>query len=288
MPLKRKIEHSQNFIRQPETVRNLLILSNIQPNDLVIEIGPGRGIITRELLKQAGQVIAIELDARFSEELFALERADHLQLIIGDFLEWELPNTPYKVFSNIPFNYTSDIINKLASSENKASDIYLVMQLSAAWRFVGPPYQKNSLMSILLSLEFAINILTEIDRESFNPVPSVKIVFVHFRRRSEPLVSKADVQLFRDFVVYGYTQWAPTALEAFGKVFTKRQRSIIARSQKLKHLKPSELSIEQWIELFTTFSQVVSDEKKLLVEGQEKRLIEQQKNVQKSYRTREN
>jgi len=287
MSVERKIEHSQNFIRQSDTVKDLLRKSNIQSSDLVVEIGPGKGIITRELLKQAREVIAIEHDARFSEKLLALERANHLQLVVGDFLEWELPSTAFKVFSNIPFNYTSDIVNKLTSSTNLPTDIYLVMQQSAAHRFIGTPYQKNSLISILLSIDYTIKILAEIDKECFVPKPSVNIVFVHFSRHSEQLIPKTDEQLFRDFVVYGYTQWALTILEAFKKVFTKRQRSIIAKTQKLGDLKPSDLSLDQWIGLFKTFSKYVSDKKKLIIKGQEKRLNMQQRNIEKSHRTRE-
>lgn len=140
---QRRIEHSQNFIRHPKLVRELLELSNISTNDLVIEIGSGKGMITRELVKSAGRVIAIERDRTFSEELSEINESSNFQLVIEDFMKWQLPRENYKVFSNIPFNYTADIVSKLTTSDRKPTDIYLIMQETAAHRFIGMPHKKK-------------------------------------------------------------------------------------------------------------------------------------------------
>ena len=92
---QRRIEHSQNFIRHPKLVRELLELSNISTNDLVIEIGSGKGMITRELVKSAGRVIAIERDRTFSEELSEINESSNFQLVIEDFMKWQLPRENY-------------------------------------------------------------------------------------------------------------------------------------------------------------------------------------------------
>lgn len=283
---QRKIEHSQNFIRHPKLVRQLLELSNINSSDLVVEIGPGRGIITRELVKSAGRVIAIERDRRFSEELSKISGSGNFQLVIDDFMKWRLPHENYKVFSNIPFNYTADIVTKLTTSERKPTDIYLIMQETAAHRFIGMPYERNSQISILLSVEFSIEVLQKINRDYFEPRPNVSIVFVHFAKRDMPLVSNANLQDFRDFVVFGYNQWSPTVIDSFGKVFTNRQRALIVRSLNLSGLKPSDLSTEQWIELYNIYSKYVNKDKKNLVRGSEKRLIKNQSKLIKQHRTR--
>jgi 23S rRNA (adenine-N6)-dimethyltransferase len=291
MSFQRDLRHSQNFIRRPELVKELLKLTEISPNDLVVEIGPGKGVITRELLKRVGRIIAIERDSKFSEELSLLNNLGNLQLVIDDFLEWQLPQNKYKVFSNIPFNYTADIVNKLTSSDNLPTDIYLIMQEAAAHRFAGVPYNENSLISILIGVNFSVQILREIDRESFEPKPNVNVVFVHFDRyaRSQiprSLIPDDEQQLFRDFVVYGYTQWEPTVLSAFSKVFTQRQQSIIAKSQKIEGLKPTDLTIDQWIGLFKTFRKYVSENKKHRVRGSEEHLTKQKKRLHKQHRTR--
>lgn len=288
MSHQRRIEHSQNFIRNSNLVKELLELTQIEHTDLVIEIGPGKGIITKELLKRAGRVIAIERDPQFSDNLLLLKKEGDFQLVIGDFLKWQIPRDKFKVFSNIPFNYTADIVNKLVNSpENSPTDIYLIMQEAAAHRFIGAPYEQNSLISTLLAIDYTVNILRKINRDNFDPKPNITISFVHFGRRVKALIPINEKQFFRDFIVFGYTKWAPTVLESFNKVFTKRQRLIIAKSQKLNGLKPTELSIEQWIILYKSFSQYVDESRKNLVYGSEKRLQKQQNKLEKSYRTRE-
>lgn len=286
MTFNRQVEHSQNFIRRPQLVRQLLGLSNINSSDLVIEIGPGKGIITRELVKTAGRVIAIERDRRFSEELSEINNSGNFQLVINDFVKWQLPREDYKVFSNIPFNYTADIVSKLTTSERKPTDIYIIMQESAAYRFIGAPYEKNSQISILLSVEFSVEIIQKINRDYFEPRPNVNIVFAHFAKHATPLIQKTNLEDFRDFVVYGYNQWSPTVIDAFRKVFTNKQRSLITRNLKLANLKPSDLTKEQWIDLYNTYVKHVGDDKKSLVHGSEKRLKQSQSKLAKQYRTR--
>ncbi|MFH1032033.1 MAG: rRNA adenine dimethyltransferase family protein [Chloroflexota bacterium] len=287
MSPERELKHSQNFIRQPGVVRELLGLSNINLRDLVIEIGPGKGMITRELLKQAGRVIAVERDAKFAEELSSLNIRGNLQLVICDFLKWQPPQEEYKVFSNIPFNYTADIVGKLTSSDNLPTDIYLIMQEAAAYRFAGMRYYKNSQVSILTAVDFEVRIIRKIGRDYFEPRPKVSIVFAHFDRRPRPLVPGKDQQHFRDFVIYGYNQWAPTVLEAFSKIFSKKQLSIITRLQNLEGLKPSDLTLDQWFGLFDTYCRYANEDKQHHIRGSEKHLRNMQKKLDKRYRTRE-
>lgn len=286
MPSKRKLRHSQNFIYQPELVEELLEMTNIDRNDLVVEIGPGKGTITQELLKRAGRVIAIERDTMLAAELSPLKARSNLELVVGDFLKWELPNVDYKVFSNPPFNYTADIVYKLTSYDTAPTNTYLIMQQAAAYRFAGMPYERNSQISILLGVEFTIEVMRQISRDHFRPRPNVNIVFVHFAKRTQPLISRVDLLDFRDFVIYGYNQWAPTALDAFKGVFSTRQLSIIKRTQNIEGLKPSDLTVDHWIELFGTFCQHVNQRTRNRVYGSEKRLKIQQDGLTKMHRTR--
>ena len=288
---KRKISHSQNFIRNNSLVNELLSMTNISSKDLVIEIGPGNGIITTELLGHAGKVIAIERDTYLAKELIKSNKDNQLEVIQGNFLVWELPTKRYKVFSNIPFNYTADIVNKLISADVAPEDMFLIMQEAAAHRFIGLPFTRNSLTSILLSVDFSVNILRKIDQNNFAPKPNVTITFVHFHKKDKSYLEIAQIpeseeQLFRDFIVFGYTQWAPTILKAYEDVFSRKQLSIISNSQKLKGLKPTDLDIDQWASLYKTFSRYAKPEKQQIVMGSEKRLINQQDKLDKINRTK--
>jgi len=284
---KRKLSHSQNFLKNPEFVKGLIDKTGIDANDLVVEIGSGRGIITELLANKARRVIGVELDDRlFADLRKRFQKYPNVEIIRADFLKWELPPEPYKVFSNIPFNMTTDIVIKLLSAGNPPTVAYLVMQDKAAERFIGDPLSKNTQMSILLKPYFEMAIVARIDKKQFVPVPQVDAVLVMFKRREMPLVEPQLTQLFRDFVVYGYNQWKPTVLEAFEKIFSHKQRVILEKKADIRGATPRDLNLGQWLVLFAAFVDYVSGDKKAAVEGAEERLKKQQEQLQKQFRTR--
>jgi 23S rRNA (adenine-N6)-dimethyltransferase len=127
-----KLSHSQNFLRDPKLVEKLVQNSSLK-NDVVIEIGSGKGIITDMLSKHSKRVLAVEADKNLHAELgekFA--SFPNVEIYQQNFLEFPLPKYEYKVFSNIPFNITADIVRKLFDSENSPVDSYLIMQNTRA------------------------------------------------------------------------------------------------------------------------------------------------------------
>lgn len=283
----RKLSHSQNFLKSPKFVESLLDKTDINSNDLVVEIGPGKGIITHQLLKHAGRVSAVELDEKLASNLRAVfNNNSNINIINADFLKGQLPKEPYKVFANIPFNMTADIVKKLVEDKNPPEIAYLIMQDKAAERFIGEPLVKDSQTSILLKPWFEMKIIERIDKREFIPIPNVNAVLFMLRKRVVSLINSHPHQLFRDFVIYGYNQWKSTILEAFGKVFSPKQRSILARELDVERAKPSDLTVEHWLKLFDTFVKYVPEDKKELVKGAEQRLKTQQSKLQKLHRTR--
>ena len=284
--MKRRLSHSQNFFRETAAVRELVGKVNIATEDVVVEIGSGKGIITLELAKKARKVIAVEVDKQlYSELIEKLRGLDNVELINADFMTWALPRQPYKVFANIPFNMTAEIVGKLIGDEHSPELTYLIMQEKATERFVGQPVAKDTQISILLKNEFEAEIITKINRREFVPRPKVDAVLLMLKKRYKPLVRTKDRQIWRDFVVYGYNQWKPTILEAFVKVFSHEQR------QKLEQVvgrktKPREVRVEQWVALFEYFKENVADDKKVLVAGAERKLKMRQDKLQKIHRTR--
>src|SRR3989338_1161928 len=104
----RQISHSQNFSQDHRLIEKLVRRSNIGPDDLVVEIGAGHGEITRVLSHYCQAVIAIEKDQKLSNQLRNnLSLKSNVTIFNVDILGFKFPNGPYKVFSNIPFNYTA-------------------------------------------------------------------------------------------------------------------------------------------------------------------------------------
>jgi 23S rRNA (adenine-N6)-dimethyltransferase len=282
------LSYSQNFLRKPQFVSSLVEISSINEKDTVIEIGAGKGRITEQILKRAGKVIAIEYDGELAQLLRdKFSDASNVEVVEADFLNWPLPDFRYKVFSNIPFEYTSRILDKLLLSPNPSEDTYLIMQDLAAKRFIGESAgADDSQVSILLQPFYSMRILKRIDRRQYIPMPSVDTVLARFEKRKSPLVDSKDIQEYRDFVIYGYNQWKPTILDAFKNVFSYKQMKIIKQDLEIDGKKPSDLDVDTWVELFKKYRDYVPEEKKSKVRGSEEKLKEEQSGMKKEYRTR--
>ena len=99
-------------------VKELVEKTKITAEDVVVEIGAGKGIITAELAKKARKVIAVEVDKQlYSELVEKLRGLDNVELINTDFMTWALPQGPYKVFANIPFTTTKKTVTMVTYGE---------------------------------------------------------------------------------------------------------------------------------------------------------------------------
>jgi 23S rRNA (adenine-N6)-dimethyltransferase len=281
----RSIAYSQNFLKSSCLIATLLDQSGIGSDDVVYEIGPGKGIITMQLAQRCHRVIAIEKDHSLAGQLrrkFA--HPSNVTIIEGDFLRFSLPSSPYKVFSNIPFNITTAIVTQLTTAPNPPEDMFLVMQREAAYKFLGMP--RESLYAVLLKPWFAGNLVHSFRREDFTPDPRVDVVMLRLRKRGPPLIRRADNQLFRDFVVYGFTTWRPTLASILKGIFTPRQIKHLGRAIGFDpSAPPSSVAFEQWLQLFTFFKQIGNEQAKQTIFGSEQRLKKQQNGLQKMHRT---
>lgn len=284
----RKLSHSQNFLKNQRLVESLVKKSSINSNDIVYEIGPGKGIITIELAKICRQVIAIETDQKLFKDLenkFAGN--DKIKIILHDFLNFNLPKNDYKIFANIPFNLTADIVGKITKLDNPPIDAFLIIQKEAALKFAGQPYYKESQYSLLLKPIFEFKIITKLRKSDFQPQPKVDTVLLQIKKRERPLVEQKQIQLYKDFIVYAFNQWKPTLKQGLGKIFSGIQYNKLSHNLNFyKDSKPTDLNFEQWIGIFNYFLIGVSEEKKRIVFGSEKKLKKQQSKLQKIHRTR--
>lgn len=283
---RQSIIYSQHFLKDSRLVASLLDSSTIGHDDVVYEIGPGKGIITEQLALRCKQVVAIEKDMRLSA-LLLQKFADTPNVTIheGDFLHYHLPRKPYKVFANIPFNITTAIITRLTAAEYPPGDAYLAMQKEAAEMLLGKPHE--SLRSVLLKPWFEMEIGHRFRRKDFVPEPQVDVVMLRLRKRGPPLVNRADRQYFHDFVVYGFTAWRPTLGSILKGFFTGQQLKRIRKELGVDfESTPTSLTFEQWLNVFECFKNIGNKQAMHAIVGSEKRLIQQQQRLQKVHRTR--
>ncbi len=284
---RESISLSQNFLVNPTTIDKIIDESTIGKDDFVVEIGPGKGTITSVLVKRCKHVIAIEADPKlFLILVNKFKENKNTNIVRENFLIFNLPNTRYKVFSNIPFNITSDIVRKLLNAPTPPIDSYLLMQQEAATKFSGGPLGHETLFSVLHKPWFDFDIVHRFSPTDFEPVPNVQVVLFKIAQRPTPLLSKNEKHLFRDFVSYAFTHSIPNVKSGLKHIFTPKQFArLAADNQFLPLATPTQITFAQWLELFRTFVLLVSQDKKKLVNGSEARLINEQSKLQKIHRT---
>jgi 23S rRNA (adenine-N6)-dimethyltransferase len=258
---------AQNFLRSSKLVRSLLSASSIAPDDIVYEIGPGRGIITAELTRIARQVIAVEKDPVLAGGLRRrFQDVENVEIIANDFLRYHVRHSRYKIFANIPYNITADILRKILYTPPFPTEACLVMQKEAAQKFSGSPCETQ--FSILAKPMFELQIIREPRRTDFEPVPHVDSVLLRIKRRPSPLLPRDEISLYRSFVRYGFGRWKRNLKLIFEPVFTYPQWKRLSKDLYFPlDSTPSQLTFGQWLGLFECFKQRVPIHKQGYVQG---------------------
>lgn len=176
----------QNFLWDKNIIEKEAALAKIKPDETVLEIGPGAGFLTRELLKFAKKTVAIEFDKNLAEVLekeFSKEIAEKkLEIICADALDIDFTGFG-KCVSNIPYEISSKIILKLGKCKNPA---VLIIQKEFAERLIALPGQKDySKISVMSQYYFSAQIMHIVSRKSFFPVPKVDSAIVRLAPRDE-------------------------------------------------------------------------------------------------------
>lgn len=253
---------AQNFLKDPELVRRLVRIAGIGASDTVYEIGPGKGIITAELARVARKVIAIEKDPRLVGALrHEFRGRSNVEIVGKDFLGYAIRTTdPYKIFANIPYNVTAEIVRKVVHSKPAPVEVFLTMQKEPARKFSGVP--NETLFSLLAKPYWEFRILHRFRRTDFYPVPDVDSVLLRIHRRDRPLLSREDALLYRDFVRFGFGGWKRHLRSAFKDVFTYTQWKRLSHDLRF-HLNatPTRLTFEQWLRLYHGYKYLKVDAK---------------------------
>lgn len=209
----------QNFLVNPDVIEEIIDYAQITKDDTIIEIGPGVGFVTEQLVKYAKKVIAIELDEEAIKELEKLEY-DNLEIIHNDILKTDisaLSNEKVKVVANIPYYITAPIISHLLGeiddlnnkNRNSISEIILMVQEEVARRMVATeksPSKQYGLLTILAQFWTDCEIIRLVGRKSFFPAPKVNSALVGLKINNEPKLKLSDYSHFRKVLKAAFSQ----------------------------------------------------------------------------------
>lgn len=237
--MKRLAHYSQYFLRSPRLIKELVGHTSITRHDVVYDIGAGSGTISSVLAERCKTVVAVEFEPRMATKLRDNMRAyENVQIHQGDFLEMTLPDTPYKVFANIPFHLSSPILRKLTQADTAPDAIYLIVQKQFANKLLPDSDRFTGQLGMMVGPEFAVRIRKRLQRTDFWPHPAVDTVMVELVRRSDPLLPNTKMPAYRQLIEDCFSD---------PKKFARMPKE---RAGLAPDIKPSQMKLDQWVELF--------------------------------------
>lgn len=194
----------QHFLRDENVARKIVQSAALGADDLVLEIGPGTGALTKHLIQASKHVIGIEIDAR-AAALLRESFGERMEVVEADLLEVDLhalaarARKPLRVVGNIPYYITSEILFRLFEFRTDIKDATLMMQLEVAQRLIAKPRSKSyGILSVSTQLYTKPEILFKVSRNSFFPKPEVDSAVVHCTMNQS--LPRVDLQLFSNVV----------------------------------------------------------------------------------------
>ncbi len=238
---------SQNFIYNRSLINKLVRGSSIASKDTVLEIGPGKGFITAEVLSIARQVIAVELDPKLILHLQRFyEDNPRLDLYLADFLNFRLPKGSYKVFANTPFSIEGKVIRKLLDDDNSPEDSYLIIRRDLAERLS----KDSTLFSVKYKPWFEFSIYHHLKRSDFIPQPSMDCVMWRMKKKEDPFIPLSEKQRYQHFVELAFGQGQPLRVNLRRGISTQQLQELAGKISFSLKKRPSEISFDQWLELY--------------------------------------
>jgi len=202
-----ELQYTQNFLHSPSLVAQIITAAAIPPGATVLEIGPGKGIITEALASQVtetGRVVGVELDALLASALKSrFEQVPQVTILQGNILEVDLAQfgPDYQVFSNVPFNITSALLERLFAEGTGPESAYLILQTDALISS-GPYGDGETFKSLMIQPRYDVEVVHMFSPTDFVPRPSVATALFRFVRRVIPLITDAELTLYKDFLAF--------------------------------------------------------------------------------------
>lgn len=263
LDLRAKKGLGQHFLVDEQVVRRLISAAELTPSDTVVEVGPGLGILTRELAKGAGRVIAVEIDTRMADalqETFALW--SNVAIINTDVLEHDPASllgveTHYKVVGTLPYYIATAVLRHFLEAQIKPHSIVVTLQKEVAQAIVAPP-GKMSLLSVSVRLYGKPAIVDYIPAQSFHPQPKVDSAIVRIDLYQSPCVAVADEAKFFSVVRAGFSAPRKQLRNslALGLEMTPGEAAALLEEAGISHKRRAEtLSLEEWARVHRVFFQ---------------------------------
>jgi 16S rRNA (adenine1518-N6/adenine1519-N6)-dimethyltransferase len=244
----------QHWLYDEDSLEAMCDAAELKDSDIVLEVGPGLGTLTKHLVQKASKVIAVEFDNNLANNLYKRVPSDNLSVINEDILRFNLNELPknYKLVANIPYYLTSNFIRVISESSNPPSRAALLVQKEVAERVAAKP-GSMSLLSVTAQFYWEVSLSRVVNAELFTPPPKVDSQIVIFNRRALPLFEDVQPKQFFSIVKTGFSQRRKTLLNSISSGL-RLDREIVSTACRSVGIDPGRraqtLSLDEWHNLY--------------------------------------
>ncbi len=248
----------QHWLDDDGILTAIVDAASVSQADYVLEVGPGKGTLTRHIARRAQHVMALEFDQDLIPHLqrtFAAE-AQNVSIREGDIRTFDFTQLPqdYKVVANIPYYLTSHLVRSLSESENPPSVAALLIQKEVAERICAQPGQM-SILAVAAQLHFECTLDIEVPAQYFTPPPKVDSQVVVLTRRREQLFEVDEPEFFR-LVKAGFSEKRKKLTNALSSSLGLQKseaESLLDVAGLPRHARAQELSMRDWFEVYCAY-----------------------------------
>ncbi len=243
----------QHWLHDRDVLAHIADCADVQETDTVLEIGPGLGTLTSELLRRSEKVIAVEFDEDLARKLPGQFPGKNLEVIQSDILSFDLSQLPagYKVVANVPYYITSKIVQLLMTAENKPSIAVLLVQKEVAQRLAAQPGDM-SILAVSAQMYADVTLGDIVPAELFTPPPKVDSQVVVLKTRHTSLVPKESEKEFFRVVKAGFSakrKKLRSSLSGGLGISKDESGELLKRAGIDAELRAENLSITDWMSL---------------------------------------
>ena len=256
-----KKKFGQNFLRDDNVLNKIISCVSLAEKDLVIEIGPGHGALTKKLKQTNAQILCYEIDIETKPYLDEMEN-NKTTIKYGDFLKADIVDDLKKysydnlyVIANLPYYITTPIIQKIIDSKINPQKMLLMIQKEVAERFNAKPRTReyNSL-TVYLNYYFDIKSEFGVGRNCFYPVPNVDSTVISMTRKNQEQTIKSEDK-FNEFLKTAFTQKRKTLKNNLGIVLFEKVYPILEKHGYLLSVRAEEIDLNTYIEIVNFLSE---------------------------------
>ena len=263
----------QHFLVDEDVLQMVISAAGLTPTDVIIEIGPGLGVLTKELARQAGWVVAVELDNKLAGILkqdlasfgnVTIINADILQIEPADLLQEPKAGVPlnipfnYKVVADLPYYITSPVLRRFLEASVKPQIMVVMVQKEVAEAIVAEPGQM-SVLSVSVQFYGKPRIISYVPAQCFYPAPEVDSAILRIELHPQPLVAVTDESSFFDLVRAGFSASRKQIVNSLAQGLVLPKAEVLPLLEKagvVPQRRAETLTLDEWAQLWQIFNQV--------------------------------